>query len=435
MMFSTVHQLCAALAAVVALLDPSGPAQADDWPQFRGPAASGIATEKGLPVRWSATEGIAWKAPLPGPGSSSPIVFGDKVLVTCYTGYGIPGGAASDPAALKRHLICFDKRTGKQLWNQAVAATLPEDPYAGYLAEHGYASSTPVTDGERVYVFFGKSGALAFDLQGQKLWQTSLGTSSSNRRWGSGASPVLYKDWVIVNASEESRSIRALDKKTGAVVWTAEAAGAELCYATPLVLEVAPGRTDLVVPVAGEVWGLNADTGKLRWYARVDTAGNVCPSPVAAGGVMYIAGGFNRRSVTAVRAGGEGDVTETHLLWTSAQAPYVPSPVISQGRLMWVSEQGYACCTDAQTGKPVYRERLDAPSNKMPVYASVVLADGRLYATSRTNGTFILGSGPQFEQIAVNKIEDDASDCSASPAISQGRIYLRSQRFLYCLGK
>ena len=205
-------------------------------------------------ITWSDSQNVKWKVALPGPGSSSPIVSGERVFVTCYTGYG-DGSSGGSPDQLQRHLLCLERQTGKILWDKSVPAELPEDPFSGYLTEHGYASSTPVTDGERVYVFFGKTGALAFDFEGKQLWKVNLGKQSSNRRWGSGASPVLYKNMVIVNAAEESRSVRALDKLTGKEVWKAEADSLELCFGTPMLVDGEGGRTDLALAVPGEVVG------------------------------------------------------------------------------------------------------------------------------------------------------------------------------------
>jgi hypothetical protein len=187
-----------------------------------------------VPTTWSTTKNLQWKTALPGCGSSSPIVCGERVFVTSYSGYG-DGSADGSLDKLQRHLLCLERQTGKILWDKAVAAERPEDSYNGYLTEHGYASSTPVTDGERVYAFFGKSGVLAFDFTGKQLWRVNVGKQSSNRRWGSGASPLLYKNMVIVNAAEESRSIRALDTLTGKEAWKVESECLELCFSTPAV--------------------------------------------------------------------------------------------------------------------------------------------------------------------------------------------------------
>ncbi|MEO6182027.1 MAG: PQQ-binding-like beta-propeller repeat protein, partial [Verrucomicrobiota bacterium] len=393
---------------------------AADWPRFRGPNGDGIATDAKPPTLWSDTKNLKWKSVLPGPGSSSPIVSGGKIFVTCYSGYG-DGSAGGSPDKLQRHLICIDQKSGKILWDKSVAAELPEDAFTGFLTEHGYASSTPVTDGERVYVFFGKTGVLAFDLDGKQLWKVNVGKMSSNRRWGSGASLVLYKNVVIVNASEESRSIRALDKSTGKEVWKAEADSLELCFGTPVLVDCGGGRTDVVIGVPGELWGLNPDTGKLRWFAETGIDGNVSPSAVAVDGVVYLTGGFPRQGSVAVRAGGKGDVTKTNLLWSSQNASYVPSPIVQGGNFYLISDQGFATCLEAKTGKLVYKERVSSagasgPGGK-PFYASPVSAGGNFYAVSRRNGTFIIASKNEFSVVSQNKFAGDTSDFNAAPAI------------------
>lgn len=214
-----------------------GALAAAEWPGFRGPNGSGLADSTVQPpVTWSDGQNIKWQAPMPGPGSSSPIVWGGRVFITCYSGYG-DGSDGGSPDKLRRHLICLERQSGKILWDAAVPAELPEDPFTGYLTEHGYASSTPVTDGERVYVFFGKTGALAFDFEGKQLWKVNLGKESSNRRWGSGASPILYQNTLIVNAAEEGRAIYALDKVTGEEAWKAEGNSLELCFGTPALAD------------------------------------------------------------------------------------------------------------------------------------------------------------------------------------------------------
>ena len=404
-----------------------------EWPQFRGPNGSGIAAADAHPATtWSATQNMKWKVALPGPGSSSPVIAGERVFITCYSGYG-DGSSGGGPEKLQRHLICLQRNSGKVLWDKSVPAELPEDEYSGNLREHGYASNTPVTDGERVYAFFGKTGVLAFDFDGRQLWKVNVGKQSSNRRWGSAASPILCQNTVIVNAAEEGRSVLALDKLTGKEVWKTEVNSLELSFVTPVLVECAGGRSDLALAVPGEMWGLNPDTGKLRWFAQTGITGNVSPSLVAADGIVYATGGYPRQGTIAVRAGGKGDVTQTNVLWSSQSASYVPSPVVCQGHLFVVSDQGSALCLEAKTGKLVYKERLPGVTGAKPFYASVVLADGHLYATSRRNGTFVIQAAPTFTLVAQNKFDGDDTDFNGTPAIVGHQLFLRSNRFVYCI--
>jgi outer membrane protein assembly factor BamB len=410
---------------------------AADWSQFRGPDGNGVAgAEVRPPTTWSASQNVKWKTALPGPGSSSPIVSGERLFVTCYSGYGDGSGGGS-LEQLQRHLLSVERQTGRIVWRKSIPAELPEDSFTGYLTEHGYASSTPVTDGERVYVFFGKTGVLAFDFDGKLLWQVNVGQQSSNRRWGSAASPVLYQNTVIVNAAEESRSVRALDKLTGAEVWKMAADSLELCFGTPALVHGAGGRTDLALAAPGKVWGLDPATGKVRWAAKTEITGNVSPSAVAADGVVYLTGGYTRQGSAAVRADGQGDVTKTHVLWANSNASYVPSPVIAHGCFYVVSDQGMALCLDATDGQVVFKERLPGVSSPgrggKPFYASTILANGLLYAVSRRNGTYVFEEKRAFKLVAQNKLEDDGSDFNGTPALAENQLFLRSNRFLYCI--
>lgn len=405
---------------------------AADWPRFRGPNGTGIApADANVPTTWSDTKNLQWKTALPGPGSSSPIVWGERVFVTCFS--GVDGGSLEK---MQRHLICLDRASGKILWDQAVSADMPEDPYSGYLTEHGYASSTPVTDGQRVYVFFGKTGALAFDFAGKELWKVNVGKESSSRRWGSAASPVLYKNLVIINAAEESRSVRALDTLTGKEAWKAESDGLELSFSTPLLVD-GGGRIDLMVAVPGQIWALNPDTGKTRWYADTGIGGNLSPSVAAGDGLIFVTGGFPQQGTAAIRGGGKGDVTKSNVVWSSEVASYVPSPLLHAGNLYFVSDQAYATCLDAKTGKVLHRERLPGFTaggrGGKPVYASTLLIGNHLYAVTRRQGAFVLDATPQMPVVAQNTFAGDDSDFNGTPAVSGNQMFLRSNRFLYCV--
>ncbi|MFP6901305.1 MAG: PQQ-binding-like beta-propeller repeat protein [Opitutales bacterium] len=223
--------------------------QAEDWPRFRGPQGNGVSADTKVPLTWSDKDNLKWKIALPGPGSSSPITSGDRVFVTCYSGYGTNRSDVENISGLKRHLLCIQRDTGKVIWDKQVKASQPEDPFRGFLTEHGYASHTPVTDGKTVFVFYGKSGAMAYDAKtGKELWRVPLGKSSSTRRWGSASSPILYKDTVIINASDESETLYGLDKATGKVAWKVKAGGIALTFGTPGIVQ-AGDREDLVISV------------------------------------------------------------------------------------------------------------------------------------------------------------------------------------------
>ena len=410
-------------------------ASASEWPRFRGPGGLGLG-ESAVPLEWSDERNLLWKAMLPGPGSSSPVIHGGDVFVTCYSGYGVPGDQGGKPANLVRHLLCIDRQTGAEKWRRDVPGDLPEDAYEGFLTEHGYASSTPVVDDDAVFAFFGKSGVIAFDRAGQELWRVGVGKESSNRRWGSAASLIRHGDLVIVNAAEESQSVRGLDRLTGREVWKAEAASLELAYGTPSIVRLADGREEIVVAVPSEVWGLDPATGKIRWYATHSLTGNISPSVIVDGDVAYVFGGFRSAGSLAVRAGGIGDVTKSHVLWTSKASSYVATPLLHEGHLYWIDDRGQAFCSNAATGEQVYRSRVaEITGGGRPVYASPVISDGRLIVATRWGGTLILPAKPEYSVLACNRFAGDESDFSGTPAIVDGRLYLRSGRFLYCVGK
>lgn len=420
------YQVSAVLLVLLAMT--SAPIQAGDWPRFRGPNGDGVSTEGPIPAKWDLATNLKWKADLPGKGSSSPIVLGDRIFVTCYSGYGEAAGG--DAAQLARHLICVDKPSGKILWTKTVKNSVEEDRYQGFITEHGYASGTPVTDGERVYAFFGKSGVFAYDLEGNELWNAGVGTSSSNRRWGSAASLIVHGDSVIVNASEESRSIRSLDRKTGKENWKTEADLLELAYGTPNVVKNGD-RELLVLAVPQEVWALNPENGKLAWFCETKLPGNVSPSINTANGMIYVTGGYPATGSVAFKAEGKGDIT-SKITWTSRDASYVASPVLHEGHLYWIDDKGVAFCANAETGKTVYRERLVGGGGR-PVYASPVLCDGKLFIPSRWEGVYVIAAKPEFELLAENRFPDDKSDFNGTPAISGKQMFLRSDKALYCI--
>lgn len=425
-----------ALSSLCLLLAISTMAQGEDWTQFRGSAGNAISPATKLPATWSETENLLWKVEMPGAGSSSPIILGDKIFVTSYSGYGMPKSKGGEIDSLERHLVCVSRTTGKILWSKTIKAVMPEDKYQGYISEHGYASNTPVTDGERIYVFFGKSGVLAFDLEGNQLWQTSVGTGSSNRQWGSAASLVLYKDMVIVNASEESKAIIALNKTTGKEVWKVNGPELELSYCTPALVTLPDQRVELVIALPGEIWGFNPDTGKNTWYAIHQLTGNICPSIITQGDMVYVFGGFRSAGSFAIRAGGQGNVTKTELKWSSRNSSYVATPVLHEGHLYWISDQGQAICITADKGEQVYRERVAGLSTGgRPVYASPVVANGKIYIPTRWKGVIVLPAKPEYQVLAQNKFDSDESDFNATPAISNEQMFLRSDRFLYCVAE
>jgi outer membrane protein assembly factor BamB len=418
--------LCGAFGCAI-LLAYIASAAAADWRQFRGPGGLGASAETDLPAEWSSHKNIVWSTKLPGPGTSSPVIVGDRVFVTCYSGYAVDADAPGNMANLKRHLVCVDRTTGKIRWTKQFDPVLPEHQYVGEGSYHGYSSSTPISDGERLYVFFGKSGVFCFDLDGNEQWHTSVGTKT--HRWGSATSPVLYKNLLIVNASVESNSIVALDKSTGKEVW--RATGIDRAWNTPLLTTVPSKEPELVVNVQDRMLAFNPDTGKELWNAE-GIHRYVCPSAVAHDGVIYAIGGGH--TALAVRAGGRGDVTKVDTVWRVKKGSNVSSPIYDDGRIYWASEKGgLVHCQDAKTGEFVYTQRLN-PSSDL-IYASPLLADGKLYYVSQHHGTYVVAAGPKFKLLAHNVFEDDSSRANASIAVADGRLFMRTDERLYCIAK
>ncbi|MDX1969929.1 MAG: PQQ-binding-like beta-propeller repeat protein [Planctomycetaceae bacterium] len=397
---------------------------AADWPQFRGPSGQGTSAETQLPVEWGTASNVVWQVELPGPGGSSPVIFGDRILLTCYRGYGEPGGSG-DMSRLERLLVCLNRQDGRELWKTPTPAKLPEQDRI--RDEHGYATSTPAVDKDRIYVFYGKSGVHAFSPAGKPLWNADVGDGLNG--WGSASSPVLYRDLVFINASVESESLVALDRATGQERWRAR--DIKESWNTPVLVSTADGGTELVVAVFGKILGFDPLKGTQLWSCNTDIPWYMVPGVVAHEGVIYCIGGRSGGAL-AVRAGGKGDVTASHRLWVGKKGSNVSSPVFVHGRLFWTHEQlGIAYCADAKTGELLYEERLPRGGQ---FYPSAVFGDGKLYYTSRTGKTFVVAAKPQFELLAVNDL-DDRSHFHASPAIADGRIYIRSDRRLYCVGE
>ena len=357
--------------------------------------------------------------------------MGDRVFVTSYRGYGVDKSAPGELARLERVLVCLNRADGKVLWEAAVKGTADEDRYQGFIQSHGYATSTPATDGKRVYVFFGKAGVLAFDLNGKQLWQTSVGTGSAQMGWGQGTSVMLYRNTVIVPAFAEGKALVALDQETGKQIWKTEADGFEGCWSSPILVDLPDGKQELVASVPYELWGIDPANGEFLWFSEGVKEGVICPTLVAREGIVYAIGGRQGGAV-AVRAGGRDDVTKTHTVWRKDFGSYVTSPLLVEDHLYWVSDRGIAYCVRTADGEQVYKERL---ADAGQLYASVVFANGRLYAASRENGTYVYAAKPQFESVAKNTVDEDAGTCNATPAFSEGRMFLRTDRYLYCIGR
>ena len=393
-----------------------------DWPQFR---AHGAVAEQPVPVQFGPEQNLRWRTELPGYGSSSPIVVGDRVLVTCYLGYGFSEEDPGEQQNLARRLVCVDRNSGEILWQAELDVELREAKYMQFLALHGYSTNTPVSDGKHVWVFCGKSGVFCYDLEGSRKWRTRVG--DRNHHWGSAASPVLVDDLVIVNAAIENYQVVALDRQTGREVWRRQ--NLISSWSTPLAITLPDGRRELIVSVKGRLVALDPATGDQRWECQTGvTYAATCP--LYRDGMIYTAGDDPRRML-AIKAGGSGDVSETHIAWTCpGVGSSITSPVLAGDYLYVVDDRGTRACVRASDGEALSRQRLAGAT----FYASPVIAGDKLYAVSREAGIYVCGLGPEFPRIEHNPPLDD-SVFNATPAADNGQLFLRSYRYLYCIGK
>ncbi|MCB1094136.1 MAG: PQQ-like beta-propeller repeat protein [Verrucomicrobiae bacterium] len=389
-----------------------------DWPQFRGPYGLGTSPDTGIPENWSETENIAWKIPLPGVGASSPIVIGDKVFLTASE------GGADD---VLRHVLCFSLTDGRLLWDKTVDSLLPEQ--SKIREDHGYASSTPVATGDRLFVFFGKSGVFAFDHDGRQLWNTTVGSALNG--WGSAASLTLHRNLVLVNASVEGEALVALDQTSGKEVW--KVGNITESWHAPVLAPVANGRTEVIAALNGELRAFDAVDGKPLWQCKSGIGWYMCPMPLVQDGIVYAVGGRSGLGGLAVRTGGTGNVTETRRLWTLQKATNVPTPILHGGYLYFANDStAVAHCVDIKTGEFLYSERL--VPNPGGIYASPVLIGERILYLGRGGQAVFIAAKPEFKVLSSAVLENKRGMFNASPAVAGNRLLLRSNKFLYCIG-
>jgi outer membrane protein assembly factor BamB len=389
---------------------PPAPGAERHWPRFRGPSGQGLTGQK-LPVRWDKDgTNVVWRVKVPQPGNSSPVLWDDRTFLTGAT-----------PRGTGRFVYCFRKSDGKLLWSRRAPEKGPEP---GVRPKNGYASATPVTDGERLIVFLGSCGVLCYDFEGKLLWKyADLRFDTTH---GTGSSPVLYKDKVIlVHDQNRAASIfLALDKRSGKLLWRRPRARA-MTWCTPVVVR-AGGRDELVFAGGGAVKGYDPDSGKELWSASGATV-EVIPTVVVGNGPLYSASGRNG-PVLALRPGGAGDVTATHLAWRAVRVgPHVPSPLYLDGRLYTVNDHGIVACLDAEAGKLLWQHRLPSAFSASPVEAG-----GLIYLPGESGVTFVLRGGDRFELVARN---DLGAPILASPAAVDNRLFLRTQTELVCIGE
>ena len=399
-------------------------AHAENWPQWRGPSLNGISNEKNLPERWTTEENVVWKVAMPGVSGSTPIIWRDRIFLNVAEGDNLA-------------LWCVDKNKGEVLWKQPLGAGNVK------MRKHNMASPSPVTDGRNVYVITGTGILKSFDFSGKEAWardiQKEYGTFGLN--WGYASSPLLFEDSLYVQVlhgmkTDEPSYVMRIDKKSGKTLWKVDRPTNAIqespdSYSTPALLRY--GKTTEIVITGGDcVTGHDPATGKELWRANGLNPQNapfyrIVASPIVFNEIIYVP--TRIKPLLAVKAGGRGDITTSHVLWSTANGPDVPTPVTDGKYFYVVNDKGIVFCLDAKTGTEVYGQQRLKPGTYS---ASPVLADGKIYVTNEDGVTSVFAAGPKFEVLAENPLNDYVL---SSPAISDGRIYIRTTGHLYAIGK
>jgi outer membrane protein assembly factor BamB len=463
-----------------------------NWPQWRGPQGTGAAVGN-PPVKWDASTNIVWKVAVPGDGTSTPVIWGDKIFLQAagpvsgersgpttasgkasgnvgaqgppgergksfgppkgdfggkgefggkkgFGGKGPPPGGkggklgpGSIPAPTEPYqfmLLCIDKTSGKTLWQKVCREEVPHEGYR--LGDGGYATASAITDGEHVIAFFGSRGLYCLDLDGNLVWEKDLGDQMTRNGFGEGATPALHKDTIVVPWDHEGADfIVAIDKRTGNELWR-RTRDEPTTWATPLIVEHA-GGVQVVMPGTNRLISYDLATGKTVWETEGLTL-NAIPTPVTADGIVYALAGYQGSKLLAIRLGGRGDITGTSaVLWRQDKdTPYVPSPLLVNNRLYFFkSNDAFLTCLDARTGKPHYAAvRIGDLGAR--VYASPVAAGGHVYLVGRNGTTVVIRDADKLETVSTNLLDDPID---ASPAFSGDLIFLRSRENLYCIGQ
>lgn len=444
-------RLLAALLLSSVVLGLSAVGRADEWPQFRGDG-TGIVAGSPLPAEWGPDKSVRWKAEIPGVAWSSPVVWGDKVFVTtAITDKQFkPGPPATTPPPKKPvagkvaihswEVLCLDRESGKVVWRQEAMKDKPRILIAPY---NTYATETPVTDGERVYAYFGMHGVYCYDMDGKLLWKKDLGAFPTKSNYGTASSPVMEGDHLFLQVDNEQQSfLVALDKKSGEEVWRVDRAE-KTNWGSPILWKNKV-RTELVTPGAQKVRSYDPATGKVLWEIA-GYGGNNTNTPVGDSDLLYVIlqgsppsgpgeqGGGG--GLLAVKAGAEGDISLKHgdssnagVAWSAKRsADSDTSPLVYEGHVYVFGRSGVVTCYDAATGNQVYRARVPGVNN---IWASPWASDGKVYILDDSGTTVVLETGPSFNVLRKNTLDDTTW---ATPAAADGAIYLRGVNYLYCI--
>ena len=422
-----------ALGFAAALL-LSTSARGENWPRFRGPNGQGHSSETGLPLHWSGTSNVIWKTAIPGDGWSSPVIWGEKIVLTSATDNGT-----------KCRVFCIDAQGGKIVWDKHVLDQQPRRKEG----KNSYATPTPVTDGRNVFAVFGDGSVVGLDMTGNVLWTNREVAFYS--RHGLGASPILYNDllimpydgsnpvtaagnWPKVDDNEKTgwqipwdkALLVALDTKTGKRVWTGKRGLSRIAHVTPIIASV-DGKDQIISGAGDRMQGFDPKTGELIWSIYAQGEG-VTPSPVLGEGMVLTSSGFEKSTLRGVKLGGaRGDVTASHIAWEQNKGvPTQPSPIYVKSHLYAITDGGIVTCYNPKDGEIVWQERVGGNFCASPVYA-----DGRIYLLSEAGETSVLEPGAQFKVLAKNALGEK---CQASMAVSGKRLFIRSDKNLFCIG-
>ena len=409
-----------------------------NWPQWRGPSADGISEEQGLPLEWGPERNIIWKSALPGLGSSTPIVWNDSIFVTSQVGDGPFEGRSQDfpdASGARRSgqrgkvefvVQAFDRTVGRMLWEYRLDA---EGDLPPVHTKHNLASPSCVTDGKLVYAWFGTGQLAALTMEGKPAWKRHIGKEYAPFQilWGHGSSPLLYKDTLLLLCEHPAGAyLLALDKASGKERWKVDRGKERRSYSTPFLVP-GPKGDELIINTSARLEAVNPQNGELLWYLGEINRVPV-PVPVYHGGVVYASRGYFSSPYLAVKTGGRGDVSATHLQWeVKTGAPYVSSLLYYQGLIYMATENGIVSCIDSATGQTLWKDRFGGVFT-----ASPVAAEGHMYLINEAGDAFVLAAGHEKKILATNHIPERTL---ASPAISHGQIFLRTDEHLIAIGR
>jgi len=412
------------LGVVPLLLVAFAVARADNWPQWRGPSLNGVSNEKNLPVKWTVEENVAWKVPMPGYSGSTPIIWRDRIFLNVADGDNL-------------FLWCLNKTNGEVVWKKPLGAGNVK------MRKQNMSSPSPVTDGRSVYVMTGTGILKGFDFNGKELWTRDIQKEYGQfgLQWGYASSPLLHEDSLYVQVlhgmkTDDASYVMRIDKKTGKTLWKVDRPTNAIrespdSYTTPALLRY--GKTTEIVITGGDcVTGHDSATGKELWRANGLNPDNnpsfrIVASPIVFDDIIYAP--TRIKQLLALKAGGRGDITSSHVLWSTGNGPDVPTPVTDGKYFYVVNDRGIMFCLDAKTGAEVYVQQRIKPGTYS---SSPVLADGKIYITNEDGLTTVVAAGPKFEVLAENPLNDYVL---SSPAISDGQIFIRTAAHLYAIGK